>query len=87
MASQQAKQPDQTITVNRSDLETVMGGKATFDEPIQAGKANKTCPAGAFPVGHTSIVTKSLQQRTAKFVIWNVVLCKQGWFSGWHVKC
>ena len=36
---QQAKNPDLTITINRSDLETVMGGKATFDELIAAGKA------------------------------------------------
>jgi alkyl sulfatase BDS1-like metallo-beta-lactamase superfamily hydrolase len=36
---QQAKNPDLTITVNRSDLETVMGGKATFDDLIKAGKA------------------------------------------------
>jgi alkyl sulfatase BDS1-like metallo-beta-lactamase superfamily hydrolase len=36
---QQAKKPDLTITVNRSDLESVMGGKATFDDLIAAGKA------------------------------------------------
>jgi alkyl sulfatase BDS1-like metallo-beta-lactamase superfamily hydrolase len=36
---QQAKNPDLTITVNRSDLELVMGGKATFDSLIAAGKA------------------------------------------------
>jgi alkyl sulfatase BDS1-like metallo-beta-lactamase superfamily hydrolase len=36
---QQAKNPDLTITVNRSDLEMVMGGKATFDSLIAAGKA------------------------------------------------
>ena len=36
---QQAKKPDLTITVNRSDLESVMGGKATFDDLIKAGKA------------------------------------------------
>ncbi len=36
---QQAKNPDLTITVNRSDLESVMGGKATFDDLIKAGKA------------------------------------------------
>ena len=36
---QQAKNPDLTITVNRSDLETVMAGKATFDELIASGKA------------------------------------------------
>jgi len=36
---QQAKKPDLTITVNRTDLESVMGGKATFDDLIAAGKA------------------------------------------------
>jgi alkyl sulfatase BDS1-like metallo-beta-lactamase superfamily hydrolase len=36
---QQAKNPDLTITVNRADLELVMGGKATFDELEAAGKA------------------------------------------------
>ena len=36
---QQAKKADLTITVNRADLESVMGGKATFDELLKAGKA------------------------------------------------
>ena len=36
---QQAKKPDLTITVNRTELESVMGGKATFDDLIAAGKA------------------------------------------------
>ena len=36
---QQAKNADLTITMNRSDLETVMMGKATFDDQIKAGKA------------------------------------------------
>jgi alkyl sulfatase BDS1-like metallo-beta-lactamase superfamily hydrolase len=36
---QLAKNPDFTITINRSDLETVMGGKATFDDLIKTGKA------------------------------------------------
>lgn len=35
----QAKKPDMTLTVNRSDLETVMGGKAKFDDLIKEGKA------------------------------------------------
>ena len=35
----QAKKPDLTVTVNRTDLEQVMAGKATFDELITAGKA------------------------------------------------
>jgi alkyl sulfatase BDS1-like metallo-beta-lactamase superfamily hydrolase len=37
---QQAVKPDLTVTVNRSDLEAVMGGKATFDDLIKAGKAS-----------------------------------------------
>jgi alkyl sulfatase BDS1-like metallo-beta-lactamase superfamily hydrolase len=36
---QQGKDADLSITVNRSDLETVMAGKATFDELLAAGKA------------------------------------------------
>lgn len=36
---QQAKNPDLTVTVNRADLETVMMGKATFDDLLAAGKA------------------------------------------------
>jgi alkyl sulfatase BDS1-like metallo-beta-lactamase superfamily hydrolase len=36
---QRSKNPNLTITVNRSDLETVMGGTATFDELIKNGKA------------------------------------------------
>lgn len=34
-----AQKPDLTITINRSDLETVMMGKTTFDAQIKAGKA------------------------------------------------
>ncbi len=34
-----ADDADLTITINRSDLETVMMGAATFDEQIEAGKA------------------------------------------------
>jgi len=36
---QQAKNPDLTITINRSDLEQIMGGKTTFDALIAQGKA------------------------------------------------
>jgi len=36
---QQTKNPDLTITINRSDLETVMMGKASFDDQIKNGKA------------------------------------------------
>jgi alkyl sulfatase BDS1-like metallo-beta-lactamase superfamily hydrolase len=35
----QAEKADLTITMNRSDLETVMMGKATFDDQIKNGKA------------------------------------------------
>jgi alkyl sulfatase BDS1-like metallo-beta-lactamase superfamily hydrolase len=35
----QAKNPDLTITLNRSDLEEVMGGNAKFDSLISSGKA------------------------------------------------
>ncbi len=35
----QAKDPDLTLTINRSDLETVMMGKASFDEQVKAGRA------------------------------------------------
>jgi alkyl sulfatase BDS1-like metallo-beta-lactamase superfamily hydrolase len=36
---EQAQNPDLTITINRADLELVMGGKATFEELEAAGKA------------------------------------------------
>ena len=36
---QQAQKPDLTITMKRADLETVMMGKASFDEQIDNGKA------------------------------------------------
>jgi len=36
---QQAKNPDLTLSINRSDLEEVMGGKVTMDEQIANGKA------------------------------------------------
>ncbi len=36
---QQAKNADLTITINRSDLETVMIGRATFADQLAAGKA------------------------------------------------
>jgi len=35
----QSGKPDLTITINRADLETVMMGKATFDQQIADGKA------------------------------------------------
>jgi alkyl sulfatase BDS1-like metallo-beta-lactamase superfamily hydrolase len=36
---QQAKKPDLAITVDRTELERVMGGTATFDQLVQEGKA------------------------------------------------
>lgn len=36
---QQARNPDLTVTLKRSDLEAVMGGTATFDALLAAGKA------------------------------------------------
>ncbi|MEZ5478161.1 MAG: alkyl sulfatase dimerization domain-containing protein [Thiolinea sp.] len=36
---QQAENPDLTLTINRSDLESVMGGKATFAELLDQDKA------------------------------------------------
>jgi len=36
---QQSKKPDLSITLNRSDLELVMGGKATFDQLLTDGRA------------------------------------------------
>jgi alkyl sulfatase BDS1-like metallo-beta-lactamase superfamily hydrolase len=39
LQGQQARNPDLTITINRSDLETVMMGVAKFDDQIKNGKA------------------------------------------------
>jgi alkyl sulfatase BDS1-like metallo-beta-lactamase superfamily hydrolase len=39
LQGQQAKDPDLTITIDRSDLETVMMGAAKFDDQIKSGKA------------------------------------------------
>ena len=36
---QQAKNPNLTITLNRSDLEKVMGGQSTFEKLLSEGKA------------------------------------------------
>jgi alkyl sulfatase BDS1-like metallo-beta-lactamase superfamily hydrolase len=36
---QQAKNPDLTITLKRADLESVMGGRLTFDDLVKEGKA------------------------------------------------
>ena len=39
ISGQLANTPNLTVTLNRSDLELVMGGKATFDELLASGKA------------------------------------------------
>ncbi|MGZ3341551.1 MAG: alkyl/aryl-sulfatase [Reyranella sp.] len=44
----QSKAPNLTITVARSDLETVMGGKATFDDLLASGKARFDGDRAAF---------------------------------------
>jgi alkyl sulfatase BDS1-like metallo-beta-lactamase superfamily hydrolase len=41
-----AKDADLTITLNRSDLETIISGKATFDDLTKAGKAKLAGDAG-----------------------------------------
>ncbi len=38
IGGEQARQPDLTITLNRSDLESIMGGQATFESLIASGK-------------------------------------------------
>ncbi|MGY6277000.1 alkyl/aryl-sulfatase [Methylomonas sp. MgM2] len=53
---QQSKQPDLTITVNRSDLERVMGGTATFDQLITEGKARFDGNRRPFDVLRSAIV-------------------------------
>jgi alkyl sulfatase BDS1-like metallo-beta-lactamase superfamily hydrolase len=41
-----AKDADLTITLNRSDLETIISGKATFDDLTKAGKVKLAGDAG-----------------------------------------
>ncbi|WP_269459864.1 alkyl sulfatase C-terminal domain-containing protein [Polynucleobacter necessarius] len=38
LKGQQAKNPNLTVTLNRSDLEQVMGGQTTFDKLLAEGK-------------------------------------------------
>jgi alkyl sulfatase BDS1-like metallo-beta-lactamase superfamily hydrolase len=52
----EAKRPDLTITLNRSDLERVMGGKATFDQVIQEGKAKLDGDRRPFDVLRSALV-------------------------------
>lgn len=53
---QLAKNPDLTIRVNRVDLETVMGGKATFDQLIKEGKAKLEGDRKPFDLLRSSLV-------------------------------
>ena len=53
---QQAKNPDMTITVNRAELERVMGGTATFDELLKEGKATFDGDRKAFDVLREAMV-------------------------------
>ena len=45
---QQAAKPDLTLTINRSDLDTVIIGRATFAEQIKGGKAQLVGDPTAF---------------------------------------
>ncbi len=53
---QQAKQPDLTITVKRTDLERVMGGTATFDELLKEGTAKFEGDRKPFDVLRSALV-------------------------------
>lgn len=53
---QQAENPDLTITVNRSELERVMGGAATFDQLVAEGKAKLVGDRKAFDQLRASMV-------------------------------
>ncbi len=53
---QQAKDPDLTITIDRTDLETVMMGAATFDEQIKNGKAKLDGNRGVYEQLKTTLV-------------------------------
>ena len=53
---QQAKKPGLTITINRSDLDRVMGGAATFDQLIQEGKAKLDGDRRPFDVLRSALV-------------------------------
>jgi alkyl sulfatase BDS1-like metallo-beta-lactamase superfamily hydrolase len=52
----QAKKPDLTITLNRSDLEGIMGGAVTFDKLIQEGKAKLEGNRKPFDVLRSALV-------------------------------
>jgi len=53
---QQAGTPDLTVTINRSDLETVMMGAATLDEQIKNGKAKLVGNREGFDLVRNSLV-------------------------------
>jgi len=52
----QAKNPDLTITVNRTDLERVMAGTATFDDLLKEGKAKIDGDRKSFDVLRSAMV-------------------------------
>jgi alkyl sulfatase BDS1-like metallo-beta-lactamase superfamily hydrolase len=54
---QQAPNPDLTITLNRSDLNSVMGGTKTFDQLISEGKAKFVGNRQAFDDLRNSLTT------------------------------
>ena len=53
---EQAAKPDLTLTINRAELEKIMGGKATFDQLIANGKAKLDGDHKYFDLLRTSIV-------------------------------
>ncbi|GHA79047.1 MBL fold metallo-hydrolase [Formosimonas limnophila] len=53
---QQATKPDLTLTINRTELEKIMGGTATFDQLIADGKAKLDGDRKYFDLLRTSIV-------------------------------
>ena len=53
---QQAETPDLTITVNRTDLESIMAGTATFDDLLKEGKAKFDGDRKPFDVLRSALV-------------------------------
>jgi alkyl sulfatase BDS1-like metallo-beta-lactamase superfamily hydrolase len=56
----QAENPDLTITINRSDLNSIMMGAATFDDMIKAGKATFEGNREPFDLLRNSMVAFSM---------------------------
>ncbi|MBU3600049.1 MBL fold metallo-hydrolase [Polynucleobacter sp. 30F-ANTBAC] len=54
---QQAKNPNLSITINRKDLELVMGGKSTFDKLLSEGKVKFVGDRKAFDELRSSLTT------------------------------